>query len=139
MTIFEEAVAVMTEVKDATAGIKTGDLPSVHVLMGLQAQVTDVYARLGEELSRCFSQKELANLSRKTAAARHHLKGRMEFEMTQQDAKEDAILKTKTEYEAEIAAISLYEHQRILRDSLDHCFSYLQQVISTLKTLERQP
>ncbi len=130
----------MQRIKDETKDMKTGVIPDVVLLQGLQGELVDLYHRLGEDLAQSFSAKELAILDRKVTAAKYHLKGRMEFSMTQEDARQDAIKQSEEEYRGEIRAMETYEHSKILRDSLSNAFSYLQQVISTIKLLEgKQP
>lgn len=139
MTIYQEASALLSQIADETRDMKHGTMPSVYVLMGLQGELVSLYHRLGEELHKQFTEKELSYLQRKVAAARAHLKGRNEFQLTQQDAKEEAVKATEDLYREEIDKMAIYEHSRITRDSLDHAFSYLSQVISTLKWSEQRP
>ena len=58
--------------------------------------------------------------------------------MTQEDARVDAIQRSKEEYEKEIQAMQLYEHNRIVRDSLDRALSFLSQVVSWIKAMKNR-
>jgi hypothetical protein len=136
MDLFQQATALMEKIVNETKDIRSGILPSVYELTALQAELTDLFYRMGEEEARLFNAKERAILDRRCAAARHHLAGRRERGLTQGDAKEEALELARTEHEAEINQESLFEHFRILRNSLDRAFSFLAQTISTLKNLE---
>lgn len=136
MSIFDESTALMQKIVAETKGIRDGTIPGIYELTSLQAELIDLFYRLGQEEARLFNAKERAILDRRCAAARHHLAGRRDRGLTVGDAKEQAIELAKAEHEAEIAEESLYESMKILRDSLDRAFSFLAQTISTLKQSE---
>lgn len=139
MTIYEQAADLIRRVREATSVMADGEVPSVLTLGSLQGEVVQLFFDLGREESGMFRGKERAILERKCAAARHHLQGRREFSLTQQDAYQKAIEKTRAEHDAEIEAESTYEELKILRASVDMCFRHLHQVISTVKNMEQKP
>src|SRR5437868_5517373 len=108
MTLYTEASALLQQIADETDGLKTGQVPSIPELLHHQGRLVSLYHRLGEEQAGTFNRKELANLVRKVAAAEHHLKGRREFSLTQDDARAEALKKTESEYRKEIEAMSIY-------------------------------
>ncbi len=143
MTTFQEitgkAASLMKEATDETSGMRSGVIPSIHEMQGLQAELVQLYYEIGNHLAEAFSQKELANIERKVSAARAHLKGRNDLNLTQEDAKQKAIESVQGQLKEELEKASLYEHCRILRDSVGRAIDHLTQTISTVKYLEPRP
>src|SRR5881227_3596028 len=99
MLIFSEATALMTKIVAETREMRNGVMPGVYELTSLQAELIDLFYRMGEEEARLFNAKEKAILERRCAAARHHLAGRRDRGLTVGDAKEQAIELAKAEHE----------------------------------------
>src|SRR4051794_36394655 len=137
-SLLDEAAALLGEIKQKTDVLRQGEIPGVYDLLALEGACTDLYFRLGQDLTNAFTQKELATLARKVAAAEHHLAGRMELDLKVGDATEHAIRRTKKEKEEEIGHISRYESNKVYRESLHNAFMYLQQLVSTIKTVENR-
>ena len=143
MTAFDDIAGKAAElIREATAetrGMREGVMPSILSMSGIQADLVECYYRIGELLSESFTDKERANIERKVSAARAHLKGRNDFQMTQEDARQHATESVKELYGAELEKVSLYEHAKILRDSISQAINHLTQTISTVKYLEGHP
>ena len=136
MSLPADTAVLMKQIVQVTGGMREGKIPSILTLTAMHGEAVVLYHALGEEECRMFSAKEKAYLTRKCSAARHHLKGRRELNLTTADAKEDAIDKTREEHEEQIDREREYEDHRILRQSLDRAIDFLSQTISTLKKME---
>lgn len=139
MTLYASAVEIMGKVKEETAGMQKGQMPSIYVLLDLQRQLTSLYHELGEEQSAKFSSKEASYLKRKIAQAKMHQHGRHDLKLTSKDAEVSAQLGVGEEIQAELDSMSEFEHLRILRDSVDRAYMFVQQVISSVKWMEQKP
>ena len=106
MTLFAESATLLKQIHEETKNIRSGEIPSIYVLMGFQDEVLRLYTALGEELSERFSSKELAYLKRKVAVAKEHQRGRMKLAMTSKDAEMSAIVAAEQLQKDEIEAMT---------------------------------
>lgn len=130
-----KAHQILNELVTETKRMKTGEPPRAMKILGIQAELIEVYVGLGMEMNMQFSAKEQAYLQRKVAMSNSHLASR-EKKMTVKDSEMTSIVDAWDQYAEEIEASSKYENYRTLLRAVDKGIEHARSVVSFLKTSE---
>lgn len=137
MDSIQRAQSCLKELVKTTIGMKNGEPPKPMVVIGIHAELVEVFWQLGQEMNTQFSAKEQAYLRRKNNQARSHLKYR-DQNLTVKDSETHAFIDSWEDLDEEVKKAAAYENYRTLLRAVDKGIEHARSVVSFLKTTEQQ-
>ena len=128
MELLDQITACMTKLLTETKGMQEGIRPDPVIIEGLQAELVDLYWKLGQDTSK-FSVKEKSRLNRKRAVFNSYKRFRND-NMSIGDAREEAFDDNYKANEEEVDRMEEYEAYRNLLSAMDKAIQHSSQVVS---------
>lgn len=133
MTIYAQAAAAMTELREEVSSIETR-IPSPNTCLRILTDLCDLHMKMAEQSSKFYDDWQHAELQRKRKEG--GLYEDFREDQTVADANRKAFAAAGDEYDKEVQAEETYKRLQRFMKSTEHAIDCARSVVSFIKTAE---